>query len=47
MTLGARPGDVLRLVLRQGGRLALIGVAIGALLAALVGRACSSRCSTA
>jgi len=42
MALGARPGDVLRLVLRQGGRLALIGVAIGSLLAAIVGRVLES-----
>jgi ABC-type antimicrobial peptide transport system permease subunit len=29
MSLGARPGDVLRLVLRQGVRLAMVGLAIG------------------
>ncbi|PYQ06957.1 MAG: hypothetical protein DMF82_04915 [Acidobacteria bacterium] len=40
--LGARPGDVLRLVLRQGGRLALVGIGAGALLAALVGRVLGS-----
>jgi len=42
MALGARPGDVLRLVLRQGGRLALVGIGAGALLAALVGRVLGS-----
>lgn len=42
MALGARPRDVLRLVLRQGGRLAVAGVATGALLAALVGRVLES-----
>ena len=29
MALGARPGDVLRMVLSQGGRMALIGIASG------------------
>jgi predicted permease len=38
MALGARPADVVGLVLRQGGRLALVGIAAGAVLAALVGR---------
>lgn len=42
MALGARPGDVLRLVLRQGGRLALVGIGAGALLAALMGRVLGS-----
>jgi putative ABC transport system permease protein len=31
MALGAQPGDVLRMVLRQGGRQVLAGVALGAL----------------
>ena len=34
MALGAQPADVVRLVLRQGMKLVLIGVAIGVLLAA-------------
>jgi hypothetical protein len=38
MALGARPAHVLRLVLLQGGRLAAVGVALGALAAALAGR---------
>ncbi len=36
MALGARPGDVLRQVLRQGLRLALLGLAVGAALALAV-----------
>ena len=42
MALGARPGDVVRLVLRQGGRLALVGIGAGALLSALMGRVLGS-----
>jgi putative ABC transport system permease protein len=42
MALGARPRDVLALVLRQGGRLALVGIGVGAVLAALAGRVLES-----
>jgi ABC-type antimicrobial peptide transport system permease subunit len=38
MALGSRPGEVLRLVLAQAGRLSLAGIGVGAVLAALVGR---------
>ncbi|MEZ5288131.1 MAG: FtsX-like permease family protein [Vicinamibacterales bacterium] len=38
MALGARRGQVLRLLLRQGGRLALAGVAVGGLASLGVGR---------
>ncbi len=41
MALGARPGDVLWLVLREGLVLIAIGVAIGLPLAALIGWASS------
>jgi predicted permease len=33
MTLGAQPADVLRLILGQGGKLALLGIGLGALAA--------------
>jgi putative ABC transport system permease protein len=39
IALGARPADIVRMVLREGLSLTLIGSAIGALLAALVSRA--------
>jgi predicted permease len=42
MSLGARPGDVLRLVMRQGVRLALVGLAIGLVGAWLLTRYMSS-----
>ena len=42
MALGAEPRDLLGLVLRQAGRLALVGIGAGALLAALVGQVLSS-----
>ena len=29
MALGARPGDVLRMVLSRGGKMALVGIALG------------------
>lgn len=41
MALGARPGDVLALVLRNGARLAVIGVTLGLALAAAASRAVS------
>jgi predicted permease len=40
--LGAQQSDLVRLVLGHGARLALVGVALGALLAALVGRVFSA-----
>jgi putative ABC transport system permease protein len=42
MALGAEPGDVLGLVMRQGGRLALVGIGAGAVLAAVVGQVLGS-----
>jgi ABC-type antimicrobial peptide transport system permease subunit len=38
MALGAKPGDVLRMVLRQGVRLALLGVLLGLAGALVLGR---------
>jgi predicted permease len=42
MALGAARGQVVRLVLRQGGRLAAVGVAIGTLASLAVGRVLAS-----
>ena len=42
MALGARPGDVLAMMLREGAALAAVGVALGLPLAALLGFAVSS-----
>jgi predicted permease len=42
MALGAKPRDIARLVLGQGGRLALVGAGIGAALAAGVGKVLES-----
>jgi ABC-type lipoprotein release transport system permease subunit len=38
MSLGARPGDVLSLVLGEGARLSALGIAIGVVLAIAVAR---------
>jgi putative ABC transport system permease protein len=38
MAIGARPADVRRMVLADGGRLALVGVAIGTVLALVAAR---------
>jgi ABC-type antimicrobial peptide transport system permease subunit len=42
MALGARPADVLGRVPRQGGRLVVVGIGAGALLAARLGRVLGS-----
>jgi putative ABC transport system permease protein len=42
MALGARPGDVLRLVLRQAGTMALLGVGVGWALALALARVARS-----
>ena len=42
MALGARPGDVLSMMLKEGAALAAVGVALGLPLAALLGFALSS-----
>jgi ABC-type antimicrobial peptide transport system permease subunit len=42
MALGARPGDVLSMMLKEGAALAAVGVAVGLPLAALLGMAMSS-----
>jgi putative ABC transport system permease protein len=42
MTLGARPGAVLRMVIRQGMKLVIVGAAIGLMAALLLSRLMSS-----
>jgi predicted permease len=42
MSLGARPGDVLSLVLGEGARVAALGIALGVLVSLLVARAFES-----
>jgi putative ABC transport system permease protein len=42
MALGAKQGEVLRLVLRQGLTLVCIGIAVGLVISLLVGRALST-----
>jgi predicted permease len=42
MALGARPGEILRQVLGEAGRLSLVGIGVGAVLAALVARVLES-----
>jgi predicted permease len=43
MALGARGSDIMRLVVRQGGRLTLIGLGIGSLVAVALGRTMASQ----
>jgi ABC-type antimicrobial peptide transport system permease subunit len=43
MALGATTGGVIRLVLRQSGRLALIGIGLGTVLALVVSRLLASQ----
>jgi putative ABC transport system permease protein len=38
ISLGAQPQDVFRLILAQGGKLTLLGIVLGAVLAVLLGR---------
>jgi predicted permease len=42
MALGARPGDVLGLIMREGASLASVGIGLGLPLAAILGKALSS-----
>jgi predicted permease len=42
MALGARPGEVLRMVLREGAAVSAVGVALGLPVAALLGRTMNS-----
>lgn len=42
MAIGARPADILRLVLREGLKLALFGIAVGAAVSAVVARVLES-----
>lgn len=43
MALGAQTADIVRMVLRQGGRLIVTGLVVGAVLAVLLGRLMSSQ----
>jgi putative ABC transport system permease protein len=43
MALGARRGDIMRLVIRQGGRLTFFGLVIGIAAAVALGRAMASQ----
>jgi len=38
MSLGAQPADILHLILRQGAKLALLGIALGTAAAVLLAR---------